>query len=230
VRYHPRVTELVVPIQSRRRETSLVLQKMQHVLPALPLLFQGITRLQHEPHGWSLLLAIAEVGVSVVVVGAFVRQLRAARSRATDDHGHDASHHGVDWVDVLIGAMLGVEVWAHWHETGHVKRPTVLMAVGIFAVGLLHGRIFAKTARRRALVIDDGGVAVGGKPFRTFRATWDELADVDIEPDRARLVRKDGTVREIDFRDLRNAAEVREALEGVRLRLPAAEPAAAPTA
>jgi len=211
------VPEQLVPIRSRKREFAQVMQKLQHVVPAAPLLFQGVTRLQHEPHGWSLLLAVAEVGISVLVLGTFVRQLRSTRSPDDDDHGHGG--HGVDWIDVAIGVMLGIEVWAHWYETGHVKRPTVLMAVGIFVIGLLHGRIAARAGRRLALKIDDTGVAIGGRPFRNFTATWHELADVVIEPQRARLVRRDGKTREIDFQDLRNAADVRAALEGIRLRL-----------
>ena len=218
---------LVVPIQSRRRDLAILLPKLQHVLPAALLLYQGISRLMHERHGWSLLLAAAEVVVSVLVTGAFLRQVRAARStRAVDGHEGHASH-GVDWVDVLIGAMLGVEVWAHWHETGHIKRPTVLTAVFIFAVGLLHGQIAARAGRRQVLTIDDAGIAVGGRPFQKFRATWDELAAVEIEPATARLVRRDGKVRAFQFKDLRNAADVREALQGVKLRVTAiAEPAA----
>jgi hypothetical protein len=105
------------------------------------------------------------------------------------------------------------------------------MAVGIFVVGLLHGRIAARAGRRLALKIDDAGIAVGGRPFRNFTATWDQLAAVEIEPERARLVRKDGKVRAFDFSDLRNAAEVREALQGVKLRVPViAEAGADPAA
>ena len=89
-----------------------LLQKLQHVLPAAPLLFQGISRLQHEPHGWSLLLAAGEVGISVLVVGAFIRTVRAARRTHDADHGDGHASHGVDWVDLLIGAMLGgMEYW-----------------------------------------------------------------------------------------------------------------------
>jgi hypothetical protein len=221
------VPELVVPIRSRRLDTAQILQKLQHVVPAAPLLTQGVSRPQHEPHGWSLLLAAGEVGVSVLVVGAFLRTVRAARGAHDADHGHTHASHGVDWVDLLIGAMLGVEVWAHWYESGHIKRPTVVMAVGIFVVGLLHGKIAARAGRRRALKIDDAGIAIGGRPFQNFTATWDELAAVDIEPERARLVRKDGKVRVVNFSDLRNAADVREALQGVKLRVTAtAGPAA----
>ena len=212
--------ELVVPLRSRRRDLAQLLQKLQHVVPAAPLLFQGISRLQHEPHGWSLLLAIGEVGVSVLVVGAFLRTVRAARRPHDADHGDAHASHGVDWVDLLIGAMLGIEVWAHWYESGHIKRPMVVMAVGIFVVGLLHGKIAARAGRRQALKIDDAGLAVGGRPFQNFTATWDELAAVEIEPARARLIRKDGKVRTFNFADLRNAADVREALQGVKLRVP----------
>ena len=219
--------ELVVPILSRRRDLAQVIQKMQHVLPAAPLLVQGVSRLQNERHGWSLVLAAGEVGISVLVVGAFLLRLRAARSRHEVEHADAHASHGVDWVDLLIGAMLGVEVWAHWYETGHIKRPTVLMAAGIFAVGLLHGKIAARGGRRLALKIDDAGLAIGGRPFQNFRATWNELAAVEIEPERARLIRKDGKVRAFDFRDLRNAADVREALQGVKLRVPALDDAAA---
>jgi hypothetical protein len=212
------VPEQLVPIRSRKREFAQLMQKLQHVVPAAPLLFQGVSRLQREPHGWSLLLAVAEVGISVLVVGTFVRQLRSSRSRAEDDHGHHGGH-GVDWIDLAIGVMLGIEVWAHWYETGHIKRPIVLMAVGIFVIGLLHGRIAARAGRRLALKIDDAGVAIGGRPFQNFKATWNELADVEIDPHRARLVRRDGKTRDINLRDLRNGAEVRAALEGIRLRL-----------
>ena len=213
--------EQVVPIRSRRRDVAQLLQKLQHVLPAAALLFQGASRLQHEPHGWSLLLAVGEVGISVLVVGAFIQTVRAARGRPDADHGDAHASHGVDWVDLLIGAMLGVEVWAHWHESGHIKRPTVLMAVGIFVVGLLHGKIAARGGRWLALKIDDAGLAVGGRPFRNFTAAWDELAAVEIGPERARLVRKDGRVHKFDFTDLRNAGEVRAALQRVQLRVPA---------
>ena len=219
--------ELVVPLRSRRRDLAQLLQKLQHVVPAAPLLFQGISRLQHEPHGWSLLLAAGEVGISVLVVGTFIRTVRAARRTHDADHGDGHASHGVDWVDLLIGAMLGVEVWAHWYESGHIKRPTVVMAVGIFAVGLLHGKIAARGGRRLALKIDDAGIVVGGPPFRNFTATWDQLAAVEIEPEKARLVRKDGKARTFNFRDLRNAADVREALQGVKLRMPVIADAAA---
>jgi hypothetical protein len=221
------VPALPVPLISKRREVGLILQKVQHVAPAAALLVQGASRLTHEGHGWSLLLGIAELGTSLLVIGAFARQIRAARTRAPAAHdegaGHGGdAHHGVDWVDLFLGAMLGVEVWAHWHETGHVKRPTVLLAAAMFAIGLLHGRIAAFGQRRRGLWIDDDGLRLSGRPFRRFTARWTELAAIDLTPAEARLVRRDGIRIVVDLADLRNAAEVRAALEAARLRLPPA--------
>jgi len=209
----------VIPLLSRRRDTGLLLQKLQHVVPAIPLLLHGLDRLRHEPHAWSLALGAAQVVVGVLVIGAFVRHARTAR-RGNEPHAAAPHGHGVDWVDLLIGAMLAVEVWAHWHETGHVKRPTVLLAVAMIAIGLAHGWIAAKGQRRLGLRVDDAGISVGGPFFTRFTATWAQLAAVEIDPRQARIVRKDGRVRTIDLVDLRNAAEVREALEGARLHVP----------
>ena len=218
-----------IPLLSRRRDLGQLLQKVQHAVPAIPLLLHGLDRLRHDPHAWSLALGAAEVAAGGLVIGAFVRHARAMRRGG--EISHAAHHaHGVDWVDLLIGAMLAVEVWAHWHETGHVKRPIVVLAIVMIAIGLLHGRIAALAQRRNGLRVGDDGVSVGGKFFTRFTATWAELAAVEIEPRRARLVRRDGRVRTIDLADLRNAAEVREALEGARLRLPAPEDAQAPLA
>jgi hypothetical protein len=168
------------------------------------------------------------------VIVAFARQIRARREDQPAHGGAEhAAGHGIDWVDLFLGAMLAVEVWAHWHESGHVKRPTVLLAVAMVVIGLLHGRIAAFGARRNALRIDDTGVDVGGKPFRRFKASWDQLEAAEIDTEQARLVRRDGKTRTIDLRDLRNAADVRAALEGVHLRIaprPAPGDAATPPA
>ena len=82
----------------------------------------------------------------------------------------------------------------------------------------------AMAQRRRGLRIDDAGISVGGRFLVRFTATWAELAAIEIEPRQARIVRRDGRARTIDFADLRNEADVRAALEGARLRLAPPEP------
>lgn len=223
--------EQIVPLQSLRRDRARLAQKVQHVVPALPLLLHGVERLGHGAHGWSIALGVGEVVSSVLVIGAFARQIRGVgqtHGHAEREVGGGHATHGVDWVDLLLGAMLAVEVWAHWHESGRIKRPIVLLAVVMVVVGLLHGRIAAFWERRMSLRIDDTGVSIGSRFLRRFTATWAELAAVDIEPQQARILRRDGKVKVVNLRDLRNAAAVREALEGVRLRLAPADTDSAP--
>jgi hypothetical protein len=224
-----------VPLLSRRREGALLFQQVQHALPGVALFMHGLERLRREPHGWPLVLSVAEVVTSVLVFGFLaraMRRFRAARSaEAVDAHEvptHAVRHH-VDRVDLFLAAMLAVEVWSHWHETGHVRRPTLLLVPIMLAFGLLHGRIEAFSRRRRALRVGAEGLTIGGKLFTRFTASWAELDDVEIGPRRARLVRKDGRVREINLADLRNAADVRAVLEQARTRVTGATtpPAAA---
>ena len=232
------MTGAAVPLLSKRRELAQFLQQLQHGLPSILLLTHGMDRLRHEPHGWPLALGVAEVAVSVLVLGAFVRAIRALRKphpavvespvvRPGDASAHHDRHH-IDWVDLCLAGMLAVEVWAHWHESGHIKRPTLLLVPIMLALGLTHGRIEAFHRRRRALRIGDSGLTIGGKFFTRFTAAWEELSRIEIEPRRARLVRKDGRVRVINLADLKNEAEVRAALDSVRARLQArASPPAA---
>jgi hypothetical protein len=226
------VPELAIPLVSKRREFAQLLQKAQHVVPAVALVAQGIERLTREGHGWSMLLGTAELGTSALVIFAFARQIRAVRKAAHGSahdagDGHPAPHHGVDWVDLFLGAMLAVEVWAHWHETGHIKRPTVLLAASMVGIGLLHGKIAGGAQRRRGLWVSDTGLRVSPRPFFSrFTTTWEELAAIDIGPRKAQIVRRDGKTCVLDLVDLRNAADVRAALEGARLRLSTPEPEA----
>lgn len=217
----------IVFLLSKRREHAQLLQQLQHVVPALPLLSQGAARLAHEGHRWSLVLGAAEVGVSALVLVAFVRTLRARfRSSNADGHGegHSSGHaghaaHGVDWVDLFLGAMLLIEVWAHWFESGHIKRPTVLLAVVMVAVGLLHGKVAALGNRRRALRIGDQGISVGNKFGSRFTLNWDEIASIDIGERTAQITGVKGQSKKINLADLKNAADVRAALHAARARL-----------
>lgn len=211
------MSDLIVPLVSKRQERGELAQKLQHVLAAGVLLTHGLGRLEPGAEAASLLLGVAEVVSSALVIAAFVRSVR--RSRGAPHAGASGHvHHGVDWVDLFLGAMLAVEVWSHWHETGQIKRPTVLLAVTMVTIGLLHGRLAARSARRRSLRIGASGLTVGGKPFRRFDAEWAQIVRIDIDARYARIVRKDGRVHTIDLGDLRNAGEVRLALEGARLR------------
>src|SRR5687767_2114920 len=83
---------LTVPLDSRRRDRALLMQKLQHALPAVVLLFAGIRRLLAGDRGWALVLAMVEVAVSALLLRAVGKELRAAAG------GHRPHGEGVDWV------------------------------------------------------------------------------------------------------------------------------------
>jgi hypothetical protein len=78
-------------------------------------------------------------------------------------------------------------------------------------LGLFHGRIAARLARRRVLHIDAVGIRVRSR-FRQFFAPWSDIERIDLEDRTARIVARGGRERRIDLADLPNGPEVREAL------------------
>jgi hypothetical protein len=212
--YDPAVTDRTVALLSKRRERGRFAQQVQHGLPAVVLLFNGLRRIGEEPAGWSLVLAVVEVTAALLVIAAFWQQLRSLRHESS---ASAAEHHGVDRIDLLLGLMLTVEVWAHWYETDHVRRPTVLLAATMIALGLFHGRLMARV--RRVIRVGDSGLSIGLKFFRRFDSAWSELAGIDVGPRYARIIGKDGRTCSLDLDDLRNGSDVRAALADAQERL-----------
>lgn len=72
--------------------------------------------------------------------------------------------------------------------------------------------------------VDDEGLHIGGRPFsRAFRASWTDVASIDVGERRARITTRDGRTRSLNLADLHYADQVRAALEEARLRLPTRE-------
>jgi hypothetical protein len=205
---------LLVPMQSRRINRGLLLQKMQHAVPAVPLLFQGLKVLGDQAHGFELALGVTEVVTSAFLLSTVARALRAARSSAP---AHAA--HGIDWAHVWAAGVLFAEAGERWHLNHHVARPVILTAIFTLALGIFHGKVMAVKSRRRQLRIDDDGICVTRGPRRRWTSTWQELADVTITEKQATLRTRKGSERRIDLADLFNAAEVTAALVVARERL-----------
>ena len=110
------MTEITVPLVSRRRERVQLFQKFQHAVPAPVLIGDGIHRLTERAALWSVGLGVAEVGASAVVIVALVRAIRDQRKPST--HAHHA--HGIDWIDIFLGVMVLVEALVHYQETGRI--------------------------------------------------------------------------------------------------------------
>ena len=192
------------------------MQQLQHAWPAPVLVRQGLDHIRASGGGLPLLLGSAEILTGALVIAAFVRDLLAVR-RSTRESTHvGQAAHGVHWFDIVLAAMLATEAVAHWHETGHLPRPTVLMAAVMLTIGLFHGRMIAGRTRRRSLRLTSQGVTIGGRFFTRFTASWSDIDRIDIDATRATIVTRAGRTRGLDFRDLQNAEQVRGALETAR--------------
>jgi hypothetical protein len=210
-------TSVEIPLLSKRRERGKLLQKLQHTIPAVPLLAAGIQRLMHGEQGFPLVLAVAEIVTSLLLLRTMVKELAALRRPSAAHTGH---HHGVEWFDIFAAGVLTVEALEHWHTQHHLPRPMILLAALTLALGLFHGRFAAFSKRRRSLRIDTAGIRVGGRfIFSQFFVDWPNIERIDLDDTKARILARNGRQRHINFKDLRNAAEVREALLAARARL-----------
>jgi hypothetical protein len=209
-----------IPVRYRRAQKGLFIQKLQHAIPSVVVLGDGLAHLQHEPHGVSLALGAAEVLVSGLVIGSVVRgflKLRAGAAPAAPGH----AHHGVDWIDLSLGAMLLVEAYAKYHATADVPGPTVLLGAAMIVLGFVHGRIAAWGDRRLELRVDDAGISVPGRFFRRLSLAWPQVAEITDGPAIARVIALDGRDQQIDLADAVNADALRAALADARARLDA---------
>jgi hypothetical protein len=212
------LTSVIVPLRSRRRERAVIAQKVQHAAPAVVLFGAGITALREGPQGAELLLAIVEIVSSALLMGSFAQAIRKAR-RPANAAEHPHHHHGVDWIDIFTAAVLFAEAWEHYHVTHHVKRPTIALGIALLSIGLLHGRILRRSEKRRSLRVDEEGLYVGGKPFRSLHAKWGEIAAIDVAERWGTITLKNGRVRKLDLPDLEGSHHVRAALAAAQQRL-----------
>lgn len=217
-----------IPIRYRRAERGLFVQKLQHAIPSFVVLGDGIDHLSHNPHGVELALGVAEVVAAVLVMGSVVRGVLHMKRRLAapqdDDHAH--AHHGVDWIDIFIAVMLGVEAYAKYHATAHIPRPTILLAMVMLTVGVTHGRLAAWGGRKRALRVGPEGISVPGKPFTRLTLAWSEVASVEMDDRAAVITAIDGRSKRIDLSDVLQPKAVREALIEARTFLDEARHAA----
>jgi hypothetical protein len=213
---------IIIPMRSRRRDRGLLLQKLQHAIPAVPLLLQGFRTLRTGAHGFELALAVAEVVTSAFLLTTVVRALRDTRR---DSAGH-GSHgpHGVDWAHIWAAGVLFAEAGERWHLRHHIARPTILTALVTLGLGLFHGRLVAFGERRGSLRIDESGVHVPRRPFGTFTVSWKDVTAISVTDREATIRARDGRMRRINLLDLHNAIDVRRALAVAEERVKALAP------
>ena len=204
---------IAIPLRYRRAERGLFVQKLQHAIPSVIVLLDGLEHLSHNPRGAELALGVVEVVAAVLVMGSVFRGVRALRRRlATPHEDADHAHHGVDWIDLCIGVMLAVEAYAKYHATHHIPRPTILLAITMLAIGLSHGRIAAWGDRKRRLLVTPDGISIPGRFFRRTTLSWAEVESIEMD-DRAAVIKAiDGRSKRIDLSDVLQPKAVRDAL------------------
>ncbi len=207
-----------ITIRYRRVQRSQFLQKLQHAIPSVVVLSDGLAHLQHEPHGVNLALGLAEVLVAVLVIGSVARGFRKLFAKNPGEAHADAAHH-IDWIDIFLGAMLLVEAYAKFHATARLPRPTILLGVVLIAVGILHGRIAKWGDRRLQLRVDDTGISVPGRFLRRLTLAWHEVAEITIGPAIARVIAVDGRDQTLVLSDAINSDAIRHALGDARVRV-----------
>jgi hypothetical protein len=206
----PHPSMIAVPLRYRRAQRGLFLQKLQHAVPSIVVLSDGLAHLSHDPHGIELALGVFEVGAALLVMGSVVRGIRQLKKRAAADaHPH---HHGVDWIDIFIGVMLSVEAYAKYHATAHIPRPTILLAVTMFTVGLTHGRLAAWGDRKRELRVGPEGISLPTTPFMRMTLAWADVESIEIGDRDATITAVDGRSTRVDLSDVLEPAAVRDAL------------------
>jgi len=201
---------IAVPLRYKRAERGLFIQKLQHAVPSIVVLGDGLAHLSHNPRGAELALGVFEVGAATAVMVSVVKGIRQLRRAAPAADTH--AHHGIDWIDLFIGVMLAVEAYAKFHASGKLPRPTILLAVTMVAVGLMHGKISAFGDRRRELRVDTDGISLPGRFFQRLSLAWTDVAAIDIGERYARVTANDGRTQRLDLTDVLNPTAVRDAL------------------
>ncbi len=211
---------IAIPIRYRRTHKALFVQKLQHALPSFVVLGDGIAHLSHDPSGIDLALGIVEVGVAVLVIGSVTRGFRELRQHTAAAHADQVHAHGIDWIDLSLAAMLSIEAYAKYHATAQIPRPTILLAVAMFAIGMFHGRIAAWGDRRRELRVGPEGISVPGKRgFSRLTLAWAEVASIELDDRAAVVAATDGRSQRIELTDAFQPKAVRDALMSARTLL-----------
>jgi hypothetical protein len=215
-----------VPIRYRRSQRAQFIQKLQHAVPSIVVFGDGIEHLSNNPHGVDLALGVFEVGAAVLVIGSVIRGFREMRKHTAAAHADHVHAHGVDWIDICLAVMLGVEAYSKYHATAHIPRPTIVLALAMLAIGLLHGRLAAWGDRRRELRVGADGIRVPGRGFARMTLSWAEVASIETGDRWAVVTATDGRSKRIDLGDVLQPKAVREALTMARAFLDEARHAA----
>lgn len=194
----------------------MFVQKLQHAIPSIVVLGDGLEHLSQEPRLADLALGGFEVVASVLVMGSVLRGFLQMRQHTSKAHADEHHQHGVDWIDISLGVMLLVESYSKYHASGHVPRPTLVLSAAMFAIGALHGRLAAWGDRRREMRVGADGISVPRRKFQRMTLPWDQVASIESDDRWAVVTATDGRSGRIDMQDVFHPKAVRDALMQAR--------------
>ena len=221
----PQSATATIPLRlARVRRAALLNALVGHGPPAFVLTAAGLGRLWAGATGPALALALAEAAAGLWQATVLVQEAReshhiersrrlnrgaVAEERAGGAHAPDDSHGGrYSTPHLATGVLLAVEVWHHWHETGHVTRPFVLGALVFLAFGLGgYAALRRRMRRRMALVVDTEGIAWRTRPFLAapIRVSWHDVTGVAVTHDGLTVRRRGGAPLVLAARGLDDA-------------------------
>ncbi|MDF1502043.1 hypothetical protein [Roseisolibacter sp. H3M3-2] len=233
----PAGERIVLPVQLRRQQrVELLRGLLEHGPAAVTLLGAGLAGVGRG--GSARVLGVVEVAASVWLLALLGRELRHV-VRADDDASAEALAPidetalparlaGVDWLGVASAALLALEVWHRWAETGRIVRPFVLTAAFTLAMALGGRRLVARrvgaASRAPRLVLTPEGFDYRASRRKRFAAAWADVAAAESGPDAIQFRLRDGRDFALRARDhVRGAALV----AAVRDALPRLAPALA---
>jgi len=127
-----------------------LIQKVQHAVPGVVLLKEGMAAFSEGAAGWHLLLAVAEVTTAATVaVSLLIAFWKVAQDIKAGRAPH--FHFGIDWTDIFLGLMLLTETASQYSTVHKWWRPMTLLGLAMIFLGVYGGRIAQRKieARRR---------------------------------------------------------------------------------
>jgi hypothetical protein len=136
---------------ARRQQVSAaarLIQKVQHAVPGVVLLNEGLAGMQEGAHGWHFVLSVAELAtagaVAVSLLWAVTKLLGDIRSGRAPH-----LHLGIDWADIFLGLMLFTEVASRYPVRHKIWSPPFLLGIVMIFLGLYGGKMAQRRIERR---------------------------------------------------------------------------------
>jgi hypothetical protein len=112
----------------------------------------------------------------------------------------------VNWLEVVIGAMLLLEAW-QMHHPGKIFQPAIcyaVIAVATIGAAVFHDRV----PHLRILRIDSEGFSIRTSPFQKISVRWGGLDKISRDGNNLHVCQKGGPEKAISLRRVENREEV----------------------